>query len=208
MGASLHVRLYWVSLVTVLTLVCAHGIRAGSPSQVAAANKELSISGRITDDRTRESVPRARLLVRDSGSTSMQLADEQGRFSVQIRSGAGVIEVRKVGYLTAIIPLAEPFADPLNVSLTRGAAITGRVTDSTGRSVVAVTVGLRRETASDNDGEVIKAGIAVTDDRGLCDPRRAAGGCHSIRHSAGVAARGSARPVRSAEKHWCGCDHG
>jgi protocatechuate 3,4-dioxygenase beta subunit len=101
------------------------------------------------------------------GETEPVFTDDNGRFSVAIRSGVyHTIAATKAGYAPVRIG-REPDSsgDPVAVRMPKGAVITGSVIDSTGAPVSRATVRVRR---TDPSGRTYGAGDyqADTDDRG------------------------------------------
>jgi hypothetical protein len=107
----------------------------------AATSETATVLGRVSTD---EGAPvgRARVAVLTGGrSSDPVLTDSDGRFGVRAPlSGDYSVTVTKAGFVRAVVEGPPEPSDPLEVRLTRGAVVSGRVFDPSGRPVVSIRV--------------------------------------------------------------------
>ena len=100
-----------VVLFSVLTLQGASPVRAQRPERPREA---VVIHGTVRDSLTRGPVPFAILRITETDSST--IADQQGRFRLQLEPGVWQLEVRRIGYRMASATLrARTSATPLDV---------------------------------------------------------------------------------------------
>ncbi len=100
-----------VVLFSVLTLQGASPVRAQRPERPGEA---VVIHGTVRDSLTRGPVPFAILRITETDSST--IADQQGRFRLQLEPGVWQLEVRRIGYRMASATLrARTSATPLDV---------------------------------------------------------------------------------------------
>lgn len=138
------------------------------PRNAATASNEALLRGRVFDARDGAALPRARIVV-TAGDRHVApvFTDDRGRFVVEVpAASARDLRISKAGYATAVIGLLPGDArQEREIALARGAAIEGRVLNTAGAPVVAVTVGARREAADGRGGDTPPL-VTETDDRG------------------------------------------
>ena len=147
-----------------IALVAALGESTAVPAQQSTV-----LAGRVVraDD---PSMPlgRVRIGIARNGVTSGRVfTDDQGRFEINVPGLAGLtLTAAKPGFVAESLsaPARRP-AQPLEIRLTRGAALGGRVIDSAGRPVRLSSVSMRA-LARDRDGDRPPARQAVSNDLG------------------------------------------
>jgi protocatechuate 3,4-dioxygenase beta subunit len=119
---------HWTAAVT-LSVLALH-----------AQSQPVTINGRVVADETGEPVRNARVGVTPVASgPSVSITDGDGRFTFAVLSGNVTISASKTGY--AKTDVTRPAgADAIEIRLRRGAAISGRVVDDFGDSVVGARV--------------------------------------------------------------------
>jgi hypothetical protein len=135
--------------------------------QPTAAAPRAGINGRITSAADGSPLRRAVIAVGVGGRVfSRTFTDNDGRYDIDAPSGVSyAVLVTKGGYLPATVPRPRserPAAATLDVSLARGAVLSGRVMDPLGNPVVSVRVRLHQETADPSGTDV----MTTTDDGG------------------------------------------
>ena len=132
------------------------------------AQQSVVVRGRIVraDDHT---VPLSRARISLDGKAPVEriFTDGQGRFEVAVPATGATLTVTKPGFVTTTLPLSAPgLTEPLEIALPRGAAVTGRVIDPSGKVVTMSGVRVR---PLDQPRPADPAQVpvsAVTDDRG------------------------------------------
>jgi carboxypeptidase family protein len=128
----------------------------------ATAQSPATISGRVLSDATGDPIPNARVAVTPAvQGAPVVLTDRDGRFSISTPAGQVKVVASKSGYARTE---TTPTGGPLEMRLTRGAAITGRVVDSTGEPVVRTPVLVEAAPVTTANAPVIS--MTSTDDRG------------------------------------------
>jgi hypothetical protein len=119
---------------------------AQGTAPAASSTGVVILRGRVMESEPPVPVSRARVTVTSNGTSDPVFADEEGRFEVRVpESGAYTVAVVKAGFVPSVLERpAERRAQPIEVGLMRGAVVTGRVMDSTGRPVVNIPVRARR----------------------------------------------------------------
>jgi hypothetical protein len=131
-----------------------------------AASSAVQITGRVTSATDARPLRRALVTVSVGGRLhNKALTDDDGRYQIDAPQGvAYAVVVAKSLYLTTSLqrPAARAGQGTLDVSLARGAVISGRVLDPGGHPVVSIRVQLARtEGTARNSSD-----ISVTDDTG------------------------------------------
>jgi carboxypeptidase family protein len=110
----------------------------------AASGAQSTIRGRVLADDTGDPIPNARVSITPAApGTPVVLADADGRFALQAPAGRIGVAASKSGYarLELTLPAA---AEPLEIRLRKGAAISGRVVDEFGDPVAGARVTPKR----------------------------------------------------------------
>lgn len=112
---------------------------AGSASLALVLAPPTVLEGRTLDVATLKPVPRVRLTVQNGESTRLASSGAEGRYVFRgLRPGDAVVhadESRHVGWARSGVSLGKGETSRLDVLLTRGAALSGRVIDEDGRPV-------------------------------------------------------------------------
>jgi hypothetical protein len=128
----------------------------------------LRISGRVIAAGTEQPLRRARVSpATDALSTSSTtLTDDDGRFDAVVRDLSQPLLVAKAGYASTVVDLRRRSASdrPIEIRLSKSAAISGRVIDQDGVPAVGVQVVARRVDGTDLDRSWVLQ--SDTDDRG------------------------------------------
>src|SRR5262245_38209302 len=144
-------------------------------AQVAAVAQQtpLTIHGRVLASDTRAALPRARVTLivnRDSGPPVY--TDERGEFAIAVPSAGSVtLSVVKAGFAVVQMPLQKKSFDAATVpdvavTMTRSAAVNGRVVDTNGETLVGLRIYADRlDPDPDNPAVPVKF-ATTTDDRG------------------------------------------
>jgi hypothetical protein len=103
-------------------------------AQTAATTPSRTIRGRVVDAANSAPLRRARVsLSASDGRTNPVFTDDEGRFEIAIPATAITLRASKAGYAPAVVSVAEARAGAeLRFTLTRSAAVMGRVVDSYG----------------------------------------------------------------------------
>lgn len=131
------------------TSVSSHTVRLGLALSLALAAPAIATAqqgagpttwrGEVIDATTGTVLRRARIdVTRDERTLASTMTDDQGLFLVPAAPPASV-RVSKAGYAAAAIPLTNP-SGLLRIALAPGAAVSGRVTDSSGAPMQGGTV--------------------------------------------------------------------
>jgi hypothetical protein len=130
------------------------------------------ITGRVLAAGTDVPLRRVRieLPVRPGSPSEPMLTDDQGRFAIEVRGAIGAsvpLTVSKGGYVTTVVVVRrENLNTPLDLRLTRGAAISGIVLDPSGTPAQGYGVTVRRVDANpERDGAPAEYS-GTADDRG------------------------------------------
>ena len=132
-----------------------------------AQQQPLTISGRVVAAEDERPLRRARITTSDAGERHSVLTDDDGRFDAVVRDLSQPLVVIKAGYAAVLIDLRREGARPnrpIEVRLSRGAAISGRVIDDMGAPVVGVRVNASRLDGTDAEWKWTQE--SETDDRG------------------------------------------
>jgi hypothetical protein len=140
--------------------------------QTRPGNRSGSISGRVL---TEDGQPVDGAMIQLSGASSSKTAtsDPEGNFNFAgLTPAVYRLYANSPGYVTpaesgAMAPIAR-IGESINLTLVKGGVITGRITDSNGEPVVAVTVSAIR--VRDPEGHAVQnrqMGQRQTDDRGI-----------------------------------------
>jgi len=162
---------------------------SGHDASFPTEGERVFFAGRVTEMRTGDPVPHAKVTARAeaSGERADPLSygarsGEDGRFEVTAAAGFDyVIEASAAGFLDSA-PQKIAFAAgqrriPVDVELSRGATVSGRVTEAeTGRPAADVPVAVRQKTGDHSspvrtgpDGRYVLSGIAPGDHDVLLD---------------------------------------
>jgi protocatechuate 3,4-dioxygenase beta subunit len=140
-----------------------------------------SLAGRVLTADTGRPVKRARITASAGGRQSRTTStDDQGRFQIaSLPAGSYTVTAFKNGFVNGTygqrrplqpgtpVELAEGRAiGNLDLRLTRGAVITGRVLDEDGEALVRAIVAVERYQYVRGERQLVAAGGGVTDDRG------------------------------------------
>jgi len=133
-----------------------------------AAQQPVTISGRVVAADNSQPLRRARISL-SAGELEGRsiLTDDDGRFDTVVPNLSQALLVTKAGYASTVVDLRrhKPASDrPIEIRLSKSAAIAGRVTDQTGVPVLGLQVLARRLDGADVD----RTGSlqSETDDRG------------------------------------------
>ncbi|HVZ22768.1 MAG TPA: carboxypeptidase regulatory-like domain-containing protein [Vicinamibacterales bacterium] len=147
---------FTVILITALALPAA--ALAPRDSARAAASAPSTISGRVVDAESGAAVANVRIAVTPSvPGAAVTLTDADGRFSFSTPSPRVTLTITRAGYARTTAAAAASGA-PIELQLTRGAAVEGRVVDEVGEPAVGAPVEVRGAPGS--------RFFAQTDDRG------------------------------------------
>jgi Carboxypeptidase regulatory-like domain len=136
-------------------------------AQQRATSPPLTISGRVIAAGTDQPLRRARISTSTGDFDRSVLTDDEGRFDFAIRDTLQPLLVTKAGYASTVVDLRrnKPVSDrPIEVRLSKSAAISGRVTDQNGTPVAGLQVVARRVDGTDAKGIAMLQND--TDDRG------------------------------------------
>jgi hypothetical protein len=140
--------------------------------EVFAQLAPVSIRGRVVAAENDAALPRVRVVVSSGDQSSAPvLTDREGRFTVDVPAAESyTVRAAKAGYAFTTMPVGAATITAargrgIEVRLARGAAVTGRVVDATGRPVIAATVLVQEEPNTVRSQP--RSGVgAQTDDRG------------------------------------------
>jgi hypothetical protein len=155
-----------VAIATVIFGAVALLARAQTPRENPSTpgSQTLRISGRVLAEETGEAIPNARVTLTGSvQGTPVVLTDADGRFILTAPVGRYTVASSKSGYSRREVTLAA-VEQPIEIRLSRGAAISGRVVDARGDPVVAARV--VAETVSTSTTGFAAAAATETDDLG------------------------------------------
>lgn len=163
--------------------------RGGQRQGVARDRAQLprgtaTISGRVVAADTGRPIKRARVAITGAsaggraGSTAM--TDDQGRFSVaELAAGSYSVSASRSGFVDAVYGQRRPLqpgtpiqladgqaATNIDLRLTRGGVITGRVMDEDGEALARALVTVQRYQYVRGERQLTPAGADQTDDRG------------------------------------------
>jgi protocatechuate 3,4-dioxygenase beta subunit len=132
-----------------------------------AAAPRVGLAGRITSAADSSPLRRAVIAIRVSGRIfSRTFSDSDGRYEIEAPGGVSCeVLVTKGGYVSATVPrprTERSGASTLDISLARGAVLSGRVMDPLGNPVVSVRVRLQQALAGAIGADV----MTTTDDTG------------------------------------------
>lgn len=145
-------------------LVALLALALAAPTALAQ-EAAIPLRGRVVDAENNRPLRRTHVsLARGDRGMRPVLTDEDGRFEVQLRDSSTVLVIRKGGYASVIV---EPDrrrvpARDLEIRLSRGAAMSGRVIEGSAPAIGARVVARRVEEASTNAASY----EAETDDLG------------------------------------------
>ncbi len=136
------------------------------PSSPAAAVHV--VQGHIVDAANGAVLPRARIVFLPPLPHVPLLSDDAGSFRVVIPSSGQIrVLVSKAGYATRVVDLtSDGVWRQVQIALTPGAAVTGRVVDRAGAPVVGAVVGARAVTPEGPARDAPPDASSTTDDRG------------------------------------------
>jgi protocatechuate 3,4-dioxygenase beta subunit len=149
------------------------------PAQLPTGSS--AISGRVLTADTGRPVKRARVMVSGGGRGGRTATtDDQGRYRIaELSAGTYTIVASKNGYVDGVfgqrrplqpgtpLPLADAQeASNVDLRLTRGGVITGRVTDEDGEPLARAMVTVQRYQYNRGERQLASAGGDQTDDRG------------------------------------------
>ncbi len=154
-----------VAMATVILGAIALSARAQPPreSPSAPAPQKRVLSGRVLTDGTGDPIANARVTLVPSGQgTPVVLTDRDGRFALTVPLTRAAIAASKSGYSRREVT-ATPQDESIEIRLSRGAAISGRVLDEFGDPVVGARIVAEAVRAGKN-----ATAVATTDadDRG------------------------------------------
>jgi hypothetical protein len=132
-----------------------------------------AVSLRVVDRDSRIPILRARVAAASTQSLAPTFTDGQGRVSIGVSRVGRTLRISKPGYVSQTIEVSAA-SEPVQVRLSRGAAISGRVIDTVGASVVGRTVVL---TSIDS---TVPPRAAVTNDVGEYRVGALAEGTYSV----------------------------
>src|SRR4051812_32637321 len=137
----------------------------GAVALNVAAQQAVRVRGRVTADDTGDPIPNARVTLSPSGpGVPVVLSDRDGRFTFTAAASTRVtVTARKTGYSNSDVVGASPAA-PIEIRLTRGGAVSGRVIDEFGDPLVSARVQVRQVSPRTPKPVVVATG--QTDDRG------------------------------------------
>ena len=157
----------------VVTLRLALLLVIAAPLAGLAQDAPLTVRGRVFAADNGSALPRARVTIvvdRDPGPPIY--TDDQGRFTVAAPSAAAfTLSVVKAGYAAMQLPLqrealATAPARDMAIALTRSAAVSGRVVDTTGETVIGARVYADRVDPDATTATHLVKFNTATDDRG------------------------------------------
>ena len=154
-----------VAMATVILGAVARSARAQSPreSPSAPAPQRRVLSGRVLNDGTGDPIANARVALVPSGQgTPVVLTDHDGRFALTCPLTRATIAASKSGYSRREVTSTLQ-DESIEIRLSRGAAISGRVLDEFGDPVVGARVAAEAAKAGKNAAAVATAEV---DDRG------------------------------------------
>src|SRR5882672_2235300 len=155
-----------VALATVILSAIALTAGAQPPRENPSASvpQTRSFSGRVVADETGDPIANARVSLSAPGpGTPVVLTDREGRFTLTAPPARVTVVANKSGYgrREAILPAAER---SIEIRLSRGAAISGRVVDEFGDPMMGARV-IVEKPSNPSDGFSGDAATS-TDDRG------------------------------------------
>jgi carboxypeptidase family protein len=134
----------------------------------AVSAQPVTVSGHVVAAENDQPLRRARITLTTGKSDDRSiLTDDQGRFDIVVRDLPQSVIVMKAGYASAWVDLRrnKPAANrPIDVRLSKSAAISGRVSDENGVPVIGVQVVARRLDGTDFERDWVLR--SDTDDRG------------------------------------------
>ena len=155
-----------VALATVILSALALTARAqpASESPATQAPQLRSISGRVIADDTGDPIVNARVtLVTPGPAAAVVLTDHEGRFTLTARSTRVTVVANKSGYSRHEVT-ATATDRSIEIRLSRGAAISGRIVDEFGDPIMGARVFVEKPSTS-SDGFSGEA-ATTTDDKG------------------------------------------
>lgn len=153
-----------MSVTRVFRIVVASALlsAASAPAQTPAANTAV-VHGRVVADDTAEPLRNARVAVVSGEDLRPVLTDAEGRFEIVAVPASRTLSAAKTGFATKQVALVEGS----EIRLSRGAVITGRVTDERGVPLPMMTVVADRIVRGDSSTNAAeRVAVAETDDRG------------------------------------------
>jgi len=150
--------------------------RAQSPTPAGTS----AIAGRVLTADTGRAVKRARITASGSGRGRSVLTDDQGRYRIaELTAGTYTVTASKNGFVDAAYGQRRPLqpgtpvtladaqeAANVDLRLTRGGVITGRVLDEDGEPLMRALVTVQRYQYLRGERQLTSAGGDQTDDRG------------------------------------------
>lgn len=154
---------------------------AAPPRDVAVATGTAAIAGRVVAADTGRPLRRARVVIGGSGRPRATSTDEQGRYRVTaLPSGSYTITATKSGYVDgafgqrraagsgAPLELTDgQQAVNIDIRLSRGGVVTGRVLDEEGEPLARAVVSVLRQQYVRGQKQLTPAGADQSDDRGV-----------------------------------------
>jgi protocatechuate 3,4-dioxygenase beta subunit len=138
-----------------------------------AQDASVTVRGRVIAADNSAALPRARVTIVVDGEPGAPVyTDEQGRFNVAAPSAASfALSVIKAGYAAMQMPLqrealATAPAREVAIALTRSAAVSGRIVDTTGETVIGLRVYADRLDPDATTATHLVKFSTTTDDRG------------------------------------------
>jgi Carboxypeptidase regulatory-like domain len=126
-----------------LAVLVSLSIVPGLPAQNPGPTRVQPIRGRVVDVRNDVPLRRARVVLSSGGRRiDSVFTDDEGRFSIAaVPSDMSTVRASKAGFTSALVTLSPDRVDTdLRFALSRSAAVTGRVLESTGAPAVGVFV--------------------------------------------------------------------
>ena len=158
------------------------GQRQGLPRDVAQAPQgTAAIEGRVLTADTGRPVKRARVAVSGGGRGGRTATtDDQGRYRIaELAAGSYTVAAAKTGFVDAVFGQRRPLqpgtpvqltdgqaATNIDLRLTRGGVVTGRVVDEDGEALARALVTVQRYQYVRGERQLTPAGSDQTDDRG------------------------------------------
>jgi protocatechuate 3,4-dioxygenase beta subunit len=137
----------------------------GAVALMADAQQAIRLSGRVLADETGDPLPNARVTVSPAApGARVVLTDRDGRFILPTTAPRITVIASKSGYSHREVAIANADA-PLELRLSRAAAVSGRVLDEFGDPVVGARVLVGRPAAATAARPTVVA-FGSTDDRG------------------------------------------
>jgi len=173
----------------------------------------------VSDEATPKSLRRVMVTLSGAAGTAARVAvtDDQGRFAfTRLPAGSFLMNAKKTGYVTSYfgatrlgrgpgvpIAVADGQRQSVQMRLTRGAVLTGSITDQFGRPASGITVQAYRVSAGLGTAPATFAGASTTtDDRGVYRIYGLAPADYVISATRRTLVSGEIRTVTSDEVQW------